>query len=132
MKMTKTPGLAARPIRFRTAMRLIAWGLLIYIAFVTLSPIQYRPVLTSDPQIERFGAFLVTSAAFAYAYPKGRGVVLVALVLAVIALEAGQLLVPGRHGQVLDAAAKALGVLVGVTGVWATEHFRLASARAEA
>jgi hypothetical protein len=130
--MTKTPGLAARPIRLRAATRLIAWGLLIYIAFVTLSPIQYRPVLTSDPQIERFGAFLVTSAAFACAYPKSRGMVFVALVLAALALEAGQLLVPGRHGQVLDAAAKALGVLVGVTAVWATDQVRLASARAEA
>jgi hypothetical protein len=132
LRVTKTPGLDARPIRFRTATRLIAWGLLLYIAFVTLSPIQYRPVLTSDPQIERFGAFLVTGAAFACAYPKSRGAVLVALVLASLALEAGQLLVPGRHGQLLDAAAKALGVLAGVTAVWVTDQLWFASARAEA
>jgi VanZ family protein len=130
--MTKTRASAGQQTVFHTAARIVAWGLLAYIAFVTLSPIQYRPVLTSDPQIERFGAFLFTGLAFAIAYPKNRPLTLVALVLAVIALEAAQLLVPGRDGHVRDAAAKAFGVLVGVGAAWATDRIRLASVRAEA
>jgi hypothetical protein len=114
---------------FRTAARIVAWGLLAFITFVTLSPIQYRPVLTPDPQVERFGAFLVTGVAFAFAYPASRRLAVVALVLAVIALEAAQLFVPGRHGHVRDATAKAFGVLMGVGAAWATDRTRLANLR---
>lgn len=90
------------------------WLVLAIIAFATLLPIQDRPVLT-DPQVERFAAFAVLGFTFGLAYPN-RLFVVVAIVLgSAVGLELLQLLTPDRHGQVIDAAFKALGGICGIT-----------------
>ncbi len=98
----------------RPFIRAAAWALLCLLAFFTLCPIDYRPHLTADPQVERALAYFLTGSAFGCAYPRRRRVAAGGLVFAVAALEAAQLLVPGRDGHVRDAAAKALGALGGL------------------
>jgi VanZ family protein len=101
-----------------------AWTMLALIVFWTLGPLAYRPKL-APPQLERFGAYLVLGALFVWAYGRPR---LVGALLAVVAvaLELGQLLVPGRDAGFPDAMAKVLGAIVGV-GLVAVSRAALAS-----
>jgi VanZ family protein len=90
-----------------------AWLALAFIAFVTLSPIQARPVV-ADPQIEHFAAFAVLGFAFSFAYPKRTFFVVATVLGSAIGLEALQLFTPDRHGQILDAIVKASGGICGI------------------
>ena len=92
--------------------RIAAVGLALYIAFVTIAPLRYRPQ-TGYPQAERFAAYFLLGAVFSVAYPKHRGWIAIGIVAGSIALELGQLDVPGRDAGLPDVIAKALG---GVTG----------------
>lgn len=94
------------------AIALAALGLLA-VAFATLCPPDLRPHL-ADANLERLGAYFVLGGLFAFA--AGRRVIAAtaAIVLLAVALEAAQRLVPGRHGQIADAAVKALGGDLGV------------------
>ncbi len=90
------------------------WLLLIFIVYVTLSPIDARPVLFV-PHLEHFAAFALTGVVFAIAYPN-RVLLVVAIVLgSAVALEALQLLTPDRHGRAADAFVKALGGISGIS-----------------
>lgn len=90
------------------------WMALAFIVFVTLSPIDARPVL-APPQVERFAAFALLGLAFILAYP-ARWPLVVALVLgSAVGLEALQLLTPDRHGRVLDALVKSTGGICGIS-----------------
>jgi len=97
---------------FRLLVPAAAWVLLGLIAFWTLGPLEYRPVL-GPAQLERFSAYFVLGGLFTLAYKRPW---LTAAILALVAalLEAGQLFVPGRDAGVPDAIAKALGAVVGV------------------
>ena len=95
------------------AMAVLAWGLLAYIAFVTLSPIRLRPQ-TGHVLLERFLAYLALGAAFAGGYPRRPAAVVGIVTAAALGLEAGQTLVAGRHGEVPDAVEKLLGGLSGI------------------
>ena len=90
------------------------WLALAFIVFVTLSPIDARPVL-APPQFERFAAFALLGLAFILAYP-ARWQLVVALVLgSAVGLEMLQLLTPDRHARVLDALVKATGGICGIS-----------------
>ena len=90
------------------------WLALAFIVFVTLSPIDARPVL-APPQVERFAAFALLGLAFILAYP-ARWQLVVALVLgSAVGLEMLQLLTPDRHARVLDALVKATGGICGIS-----------------
>ena len=93
--------------------RILFWLGLLAIAFVTLAPIDDRPVTMLPAQVERFGAFLVISTLLALGYPRHRIAWLVGLVVVAGLLEGLQEFVPGRHGRLHDFEAKALGVVVG-------------------
>jgi VanZ family protein len=94
--------------------RVIAWVLLIAIAVATLGPIGIRPVTGEPPQLERLVAYILLGATFALAYPRQFWVISIGIVVVAGALEALQLVDPGRHGQVPDFLAKAAGGLIGV------------------
>ncbi|HEV7719013.1 MAG TPA: VanZ family protein [Arsenicitalea sp.] len=94
--------------------RVAAWLLLIGIAVATLGPIGIRPVTGEPPQLERLVAYMLMGAAFALAYPRQFWVISIGIVVVAGALEALQLVDPGRHGQVPDFLAKAAGGLIGV------------------
>jgi VanZ family protein len=102
--------------------RILAVVLALYIAFVTLAPLRYRPQ-TGHPQAERFAAYLVLGAVFSLAYPKQRGWIAVGVVAGSIALELGQLAVPGRDAGIPDVIAKALGGITGTLAVSGSSLF---------
>jgi VanZ family protein len=94
--------------------RLIAWLLLAAVLFVTVSPIQMRPVTAAPPDVERFAAFAAVGLAFVIGYPRHWRVVACLVVAAALAFEAAQLLAPSRHARVADALVKAFGGLFGI------------------
>jgi hypothetical protein len=91
-----------------------AWAALALIVFVTVSPIEMRPVVTADPNLERFGAFALAGLLFGLAYPRRLIADASLVVVAAGVLEAFQLMTPDRHGHMADAFVKAAGGAFGV------------------
>jgi hypothetical protein len=108
--------------RMTTLMRMAAWGCLIAIAVMTLGPLGLRPSSSLSPSIERFIAFAVVGALFAFAYP--RYILLAAVIVlgAAVMLEVLQLVRPSRHGMVFDAAVKIVGGICGLSAGWLASH----------
>jgi len=96
------------------AITLLAWLCLLYVAIATLGPISSRPSTGFSPQIERVAAYALVGVLFALAYP--RHIILAGLVVlgAALVLEVFQLVMPTRHGRVLDAGFKVAGSVVGL------------------
>ena len=90
-----------------------AWLVLAYIAFVTLSPLEDRPVLAGS-QVEHFVAFAVLGFAFVLGYPRRTLLTIAVVIGSAFVLEAMQMLTPDRHGRVLDALVKAAGGICGI------------------
>jgi glycopeptide antibiotics resistance protein len=93
---------------------LVAWAMLIALAFVTLSPIGLRPLTPFGPTAERFAAFVVVGILFAIAYPRRFWLVALLVVVAIGLLEVLQLVVPGRHGTARDLVVKVAGAVIGL------------------
>lgn len=107
-----------------TALRVLAWLLLAGLIFVTLSPIDLRPVSPLPTQVERAAALLAVGFVFALAYPR-RFVFVAAFVLAATAmLELLQLISLSRHGRLLDVSVKLLGASVGLVAGWLLNRLR--------
>lgn len=83
-----------------------AWTCLAVIAFMTLSPIEARPVIIHSQGIEHIVAFGMLAALFCIAYPRHTLLVLMLLICAAGILEVLQTQVAGRHGRLIDAAYK--------------------------
>ncbi|MBB2200664.1 VanZ family protein [Gluconacetobacter tumulisoli] len=101
--------------------QIAAAGLALFIVFVTLGPLSDRPG-TGHPQAERFAAYFILGAFFSLAYPRHRLWVAIGVVAGSIALELGQLAVPGRDAGVPDAIAKALGGMMGIAAISAMAY----------
>ena len=107
----------------QTIFRILAWSALACVAFVTLSAIGLRPVLTVNPLHERFGAFAMVAALFGLAYP-GRTIFAIIIVVgSALGLEVLQHLTPDRHGHVVDFFEKASGGLFGIFTVNAMRRY---------
>jgi hypothetical protein len=113
---------------FKTVLRFAAWALLCLIAFFTLCPIEDRPHLTDDAQIERAVAYFIVGALLAAAYPRSRLLAGLGLVLAASSLELSQEFVPGRDAGLPDLMAKAGGGIGGVGAFWAVSSLAAAAA----
>jgi hypothetical protein len=100
---------SAKPLTMtpKVFFRSVAW------LFVTLAPVQFRPVTAAPVSLERFAAFVAIGAAFCLGYPKHRLHILVLLIGIVGFLEVIQNYVPSRHGRLPDGLVKASGVLLG-------------------
>jgi hypothetical protein len=96
------------------ALTIAAWTAFALIVFVTVSPIDMRPVVTADPDIERFAAFALLGLLFGLAYPRRLVVDASFVMIAAGVLEAFQLMTPDRHGHIADAFVKAAGGAFGV------------------
>jgi VanZ family protein len=91
-----------------------AWTAFALLVFVTISPLSMRPVVTADPNIERFAAFALVGLLFGLAYPRRLSVDASLVVIAAGVLEMLQLMIPDRHGHIADALVKAAGGAFGV------------------
>jgi VanZ family protein len=93
---------------------LAAWGLLAFIAYATISPIQDRPTLPTSASFEHLAAFAVLGALFSLAYPRQVALVCLIVLGSAVLLELLQLLTPDRHGRVPDAIEKMAGGVGGI------------------
>jgi len=91
-----------------------AWAAFGVLVFVTISPLGMRPVVTADPNVERFAAFAIVGLLFGLAYPRMLALDTLFIVVAAGTLEAFQLITPDRHGHIADALVKAAGGASGV------------------
>jgi VanZ family protein len=98
----------------QTALRIVAWLLLAGLIFVTLSPINLRPISPLPTQLERAIALAVVGAAFALAYPRRIVLVCVLVLGATVAIEFLQLFAPSRHGRLVDVLVKLVGGSFGI------------------
>jgi VanZ family protein len=99
------------------AARACGWLGVATIAVLSLVPGSARPHVLPVSQLEHVAAYCATAAALAWGYPGRRNLLTVGLLLSAYAamLEAGQLWVPGRTAQLIDAAAGALGAWIGIS-----------------
>jgi hypothetical protein len=74
-----------------------AWTALALIVFLTVSPLDMRPVVTADPNIERFVAFALVGMLFGLAYPRRLVVDASFVMIAAGVLEAFQLITRDRQ-----------------------------------
>ncbi|OYR19268.1 VanZ family protein [Brucella thiophenivorans] len=94
--------------------RITAWLALALILFVTISPIQFRPIASQSADLERFSAFFLVGFLFALAYPRHWIAVLLLTISCAGMFELMQRLAPGRHGEFADFIFKAVGATGGV------------------
>jgi VanZ family protein len=88
------------------------WILAAGIAFVTLCPIDLRP-MTGHVVLERSAAYFLLGVALSLAYPDRPLAAMLTVAAIAVTLEAAQTFVPGRHGHVIDALEKLAGGLLG-------------------
>jgi di/tricarboxylate transporter len=103
---------------------LAAWALLFAVAFMTLAPIELRPVSGFSVHIERFGAFAAIGLAFSLAYPRRLALVTTVVLGSVVAFEILQLLMLSRHAGLTDVAAKLVGGTCGLFAGWLVSSWR--------
>lgn len=108
--------------------RPLAWLLLAFIIFVTVSPIGERPNTVTSVDIDRAAAYLLLGLAFALAYPKQWKTVAVLLITGAVAIEYLQYLAPTRHPRLHDAGVKAMGAALGLLAGWVINRWRDARA----
>jgi VanZ family protein len=108
----------------QTVLRVVAWLLLIGLVFVTLSPINLRPITPLPTQLERAVALSVVGAAFALAYPKRIALVCFLVLGATIAIEVLQLIAPSRHGRIVDVVVKLIGGSFGIAAGYIFNRLR--------
>ena len=97
-----------------TALRVLAWLLLAGLIFVTLSPINLRPISPLPTQVERAAALMVVGFVFALAYPRRLWLVAFIVLGSTVLLEVLQLASPSRHGRLIDVAVKLVGGAAGL------------------
>jgi VanZ family protein len=102
----------------------LAWLLLAFIIFVTVSPIGERPDTVTMVDIDRAVAYLLLGLAFALAYPKQWKTVAVLLIVGAFAIEWLQYFAPTRHPRLHDASVKAMGTALGLLAGWVINRWR--------
>ena len=106
----------------------LAWLLLAFILFVTISPIGLRPETVTTVNTDRASAYVLLGLAFALAYPKQWKTVAVLVIIGAVAIEYLQYLVPTRHARLHDAGIKAMGAAIGLVAGWVINRWRDAKA----
>ncbi|PZM15558.1 VanZ family protein [Rhizobium tubonense] len=94
--------------------RVLAWLLLAFIIFATVSPIGDRPHDYLPVQVDRALAFFLLSAFFVIASPRRWLIVGVLCIASAFVIEDLQYLSPSRDPDMADAVVKATGALLGV------------------
>lgn len=103
---------------------LLAWMLLAFILFATVSPITSRPHDFLPVQLDRALAFTLMAGGFIVAYPRHWVTVAALGIASAFAIETLQYLSSTRHAHLADAEVKAVGAAVGVLLGLAANKFR--------
>lgn len=77
--------------------------------FASWSPPGLRPVTSFSVGWEHIAAFGIMGGCWGFAFPRRTFQLVLVLMLAAIILEAGQIIVPGRHARLIDVATKIAG-----------------------
>ncbi len=96
-----------------TLVRLAAWIVAAILVFVTLSPIEARPVIAS-PHLERAAAYALFGFLLALSYPRRWRLAVMASVAMAGLLELAQGLTASRHGRLFDFSVKGTAAVMGV------------------
>lgn len=107
-------------------MGLASWGLLAFVAYATISPIQDRPTLFASTSFEHLAAFAVIGALFSLTYPRQIALVCLIVLGSAVLLEVLQLLTPDRHARIQDAMEKLAGGAMGIVTGRAILYFEQA------
>lgn len=99
---------------FIRIVRILAWVIFFAILAVTVSPINDRPHVGSDPTFERAGAYALLGLLFCIGYRRYWPVALLLVLLAAVGFEFAQMLTSDRHARLADALVKATGGVLGV------------------
>jgi VanZ like family len=99
---------------FQKVTAVVAWTLLAFIVYATISPIQDRPRLPTSSSFEHLVAFSVLGVLFCMAYPRHIIFVCVVVLASAILLEFAQRLTVDRHFRVQDAFEKMAGGALGI------------------
>ena len=113
-----------------TLVRLTAWTVAAGLVFVTLAPIENRPVLFASPHLERAAAYGVFGFLLALSYPRRWVLAVAAGVVFAGILEAAQGLTASRHGRFFDFSVKGTAAVLGGLGAHVL-HILLARRAAE-
>ena len=99
---------------FRIVTATVAWTLLAFIAYATLSPLNERPELDIlFSHLDHYLAFAVAGSLFGLAYPRQMVFVCILVLGSAVLLELLQLLTPDRHARVIDVVRKIIGGAIG-------------------
>ncbi len=98
----------------RRLFQIAAWFLLLAIVVLSVVPPSERPVTPAPHDLEHAAIFVATGVAFGLGYANRHLLQLIGLVGFSAAIEAIQLLIPGRHGRLSDFAVDAFSVSIGV------------------
>ncbi|WP_232629194.1 hypothetical protein [Methylobacterium sp. Leaf118] len=98
-----------------TVVRSAAWIVTAILVFVTLSPIEARPVVAS-PHLERAAAYGLFGFLLVLSYPRHWKSALLAGVALAGLLELAQGLTASRHGRVFDFSVKGTAAVLGGLG----------------
>jgi hypothetical protein len=91
----------------------LGWVGLALIVYVTLCPIGSRPEV-AGVHWDHFGAFALLGFAFAVAYPRRLGFVVLIVIGSAAILELMQLITVDRHARLIDALVKEGGGICGI------------------
>lgn len=108
--MTATAFLSTGQTRL-TAVRIALLAALSVLVVASLLPSDYMPATTWEDKLEHFGAYLVVGglAMLGIRSPERRKHCFYLLIVLGLALEVGQIFVPGRKFDLLDMAANGAG-----------------------
>jgi VanZ family protein len=101
------------------------WLCLVLVVVLSLLPHKPRSGIANG-QAEHVLAYFGTAALLAWRYRTPRSRLAIGLALGALAalLETAQLMLPGRHAQIIDFAASAAGAAAGVVGALVAGRFR--------
>jgi VanZ family protein len=116
---------------FEKIISLLAWLLLVFIMYATLSPLSSRPSLVVTETatwvaIERFGAYGLLGLLFGLAYARKLTLVVLVVVGSAIGLELLQLFIADRDARFIDVVEKLTG---GIAGIGAAQVLQALSRR---
>jgi VanZ family protein len=91
-----------------------AWGLAIGIALLHAVPATHRPVTGAGHNLEHLAVFVLLGLAFGLGYRHRLQLLLPALSVYCLVVEAMQIVVPGRHARLADLVINTGSALLGV------------------